>query len=174
MTGLQITVSRTDQKVRNVLTAEYAKVRDMNEYLTKLVDGAKLEGMSKNGEIATYLINGHKINLVSNYDLRKILKKRSPKKDLLDLANFIKPVIQISNKQETVVSKPKIQSAATGSLIPLKRLCQQYELEPRKARAALRAAIARGDVAHAPGQRWEWADNSDQLPKVRKVLEKLS
>lgn len=98
------------------------------------------------------------------------------------------PEIIVAGESSNVITMPKPADAprtsaavrerrtATGELIPLKKLCQELNVEPRAARMKLRRAVkddkkypalAKSHAAHA---RWEWEKDSAALDDVRKAL----
>jgi hypothetical protein len=75
---------------------------------------------------------------------------------------------------ETAPSKKKTaglkaNAVSDGKLIPLKRLCEQMDLDPKATRVKLRRLIAKGEIDfHDHSQRWEFTPA--QAKEIRQVL----
>lgn len=72
-----------------------------------------------------------------------------------------------SKKKTTKKSAP---AAAEGGRIPLKRICQKLDLDPKNARVRLRRAIRNGDLSFrdVDGSRWDLTKR--EAAQVEKIL----
>lgn len=164
---IQFSVFRKDLPVQCVVTSQWYDVEDARSYLKALTEGWTETGHSKKHKVYGYT-NG--VSITTNYSQRRIRKGIKPKNELDNLAEFIMKKVTMASGNTRKVARQKSKERVNGTLIPLKKLCQEYELDPRKARMQLRAAIKKGTIKHSKGQRWEWEEGSDLLKDVRKVL----
>lgn len=79
-----------------------------------------------------------------------------------------------SSKKTAAVSKKKTQLRAsaeesTGKLIPLKKICEELDLDPKATRVKLRRMIDKGEIDwHDPNSRWEFSPK--RAKEVRSLL----
>jgi len=65
--------------------------------------------------------------------------------------------------------KRTVAAAPTGKLIPLKRICEEMDLDPKATRVKLRRLAAKGELEfHDHSQRWEFTPA--QAKEIRAAL----
>jgi hypothetical protein len=82
-------------------------------------------------------------------------------------------------KKDGTKANPKKAEVETSKIIKIADLSEEYGIEAKDIRIALRAngmkapAVERaeGDKAFGPRARYEWAENSEELKKVRAIIE---
>ena len=114
-----------------------------------------------------------------NYSLKKIMALRKPKKKLPNIiwdherksssdrvqTDYSKYYDQEDSNMATSKDKKKSKTKSSGKeMVVLKKLCQELDLDPRKARQKLRSTVGQTDG------RWEWPAGSKELDKVKKIL----
>lgn len=76
-----------------------------------------------------------------------------------------KKIGKSASKKKTVQAAP----ASDGKTIPLKKICEGLDIEPKAARVKLRRLIAKGEIKfHETSQRWEFSPA--QAKQVRQLL----
>lgn len=78
----------------------------------------------------------------------------------------VKKTVAATSKKRTVQAS---SSKDDGKMIPLKRICEQMDLDPKATRVKLRRLIAKGEIKfHEHSQRWEFTPA--QAKEVRAAL----
>lgn len=81
------------------------------------------------------------------------------------------------SKKKTVQAAPskkrtdglKANAVSDGKMIPLKKICEQMDLDPKATRVKLRRMIAKGEIDfHDHSQRWEFTPA--QAKEIRAAL----
>lgn len=155
-------------KTWKVIERVFDGVSEAAEYLSELTRLDNIKEYDKTGTVAE-LTNGWTI--YSNYDIREIMKKKKPKKDLPDWHPFdLKKKINSSriksmgskvyNEDGTVTQKPS-KSSKTVKL-------NELTSDTRKARVVLRQLVRQKKITKP--SRWEWEANSPELEIVKKAL----
>lgn len=178
---IQLRVS-TLKKVRSLVFRKFNRVEEACAYVKELTRGYKIKDRSKDrtyhsltygGSVCSFT-NG--IVVRSNYPMKLILKKVSPKALLPDISiaseggsvSKKSPDTKSVEVKKTASSKKRLRS--NGELISLKEVCRKHldGMDPRKARQKLRAAAKADKMPHDWKGRWEFTD--DQIDHVVKLL----
>lgn len=157
-------------KIYSVIERVFDTVDDAAEYLAEIgrIDGIK--DTSKNGQIAT-LGNGWTISC--NYDLREVVKKIPPDKELWDWFPFD---LQKKMRKSEFRSTYKAPEAPTLTPSPAKKLSgktiklQDLTNDGRTARVILRDLVRKNKITK--NGRWEWEEGSPDLEIVRAAINK--
>lgn len=123
-----------------------------------------------------------KLTVQTNYDLKSILKEVKVDKDLPwimknlpDPEDYRRHLEKFPPKKVEApksLSVPKAKKA-NGEEVPLKVLCGELDVDPRKARQRLRRAIRDNRLSHEYSARWAWPKDSDEIEKVKEILNGL-
>ncbi len=176
--------------VRRVSGRAFTNPKEANKYLRTFIPNFRtsINAMSKTGGLAQ-LKDGRTI--WANMPLKDILDgKKIPKRGLrpiLDRAD-LQVLVMPEEKQQTVVDDTgnevpiaptpakKKKARINGDVIVLKTLCQELEIDPRKARMTLRKAIKSNKILAADREhnaRWEWPARSEVVEEVKKVISEV-
>jgi hypothetical protein len=108
---------------------------------------------------------------------RTMAKKVHRLKEIAARSSGIRQLEKAVSKKKTVQAAPskkktaglKANAVSDGKLIPLKRLCEQLDLDPKATRVKLRRLIAKGEIDfHDHSQRWEFTPA--QAKEIRQAL----
>ncbi len=149
-----------------VIAREFATVEQAKEYLDSVVGDEHLE-VGKNG--CHGKLDKSERSLLTNYKIEDIYKLNKPEGLLIRLHDMPKnsPIRMTSLKPNTEGNNrmAKATNTATSNSVLLKTICQELEIEPRKARMILRKKLGNTDG------RWEWAEGSKELAEVKAILQ---
>lgn len=159
-------------KTYHVIERYFNTVEEAYEYLSEMKTLNEIRDFSPNGKCAS-ISNGW--NISSNHDIREILKKRPPIKDLEDdypfdlrkaMGRLSMPASRaITPEEETfLTNKPKKHIA--GKVVKLQDLTK----DTRKARVILRGLVRKKKIIKP--SRWEWEAGSADLETVKAALSK--
>lgn len=141
---------RPDSDTVAALSRGRTKVKDQNL-------GSDRPHLGGSGNLAEALEEARKADLKR----RGIGKKRKGRRRrMARKVNLKELAARKGSKKKTVASKKKTvhaSSESTGKLIPLKKLCEKLDLDPKATRVKLRRLIAKGDIEfHDHAARWEF------------------
>ncbi len=174
--AMQIQVFNPKDK-DNVVKREFNFIAEVYDYVRGFIKGEKYT-VSKSG-LTTTLQSG--LLIQTNYPMEDILKCRPVSSPLTPLFEKTTSTVEYNlkpkPKPKTIKSK-KTVALEIGVLVPLKKLCQELELDPRVCRIALRKAIKGKKYpvmskAYETHSRWSWPAGSDEIKEVRSLLEEL-
>ena len=154
------------------LTArEFLNIGEAKAFLDQYADNRDLE-TNDSGTFGRFDLN---TTLRCNADMRAVvLLKRIPAELPVIITSAMKPAriemptystTEGDTTMTTTKKSTKKSAASNSSMVPLKKLCQEFELDPRKARQKLRKAIGNNDG------RWEWPADSGELGKIKSILD---
>lgn len=158
-------LSGQKNKWYHVIERYFNTVEEAYEYLAEMKTLNDIRDFSSNGTCAS-ISNGW--NISSNYDIREILKKKPPQKDLDDDCPFDlrkalgRTTSFVNSSPGDMPSKPR--KSFSGKTVKL----QDITKDPRKARVVLRDLVRKKKIAK-PG-RWEWDEGSSDLEIVKAAL----
>lgn len=154
----------------------FKTVEEACEYLTELNRLSELKAYDKKNMVAE-LTNGWTV--YSNYDIKEILKKAPPKKELWQWYPF-DPIKRRHASSLSVRTGQKVPGEEGSTTLPLgvekKKKAgpvvkiQDLTKEPKKARAVLRKLVRSKKIVKS--SRWEWEPNSAELQIVKDALVK--
>lgn len=157
----------------HVIERYFNTVEEAYEYLAEMKTLNDIRDFSSAGTSAS-MTNGW--NISSNYDIREILKKKPPTKDLPDDMPFdlrkslgrdgsLRVPSNHKPSPDNMI-RPTSKKSFTGKTVKLQDLTK----DPRKARVVLRDLVRKKKIVK-PG-RWEWDEGSPDLAIVRAALNK--
>jgi hypothetical protein len=175
-TKILLKLSGGPSKLYNVIERIFNTVEEAAEYMAELtrINGALLE-TDRTGELGK-MSGGW--TLECNYDLREIIKKVPPEKDLWDWHPFdlqkklakntpmpYKPT-QESRTVDEIATTPSSKKIPSGKIVKLQDLTK----DGRAARVILRDLVRKKKIVK--NGRWEWEEGSPDLEIVRAAIAK--
>lgn len=159
---------------------EFNTVLKAQEYLGAFIcKGDRVKDISETGGCVE-LKSGIRLRL--NYPYKKLMKGIEPKKrlhniepDISKLRNLSMPTAVKSDPEREKplpLNKPRKKKRPEyigTSAIPLKKICADNDVDPRKARMKLRKAKSDGRLPHRPSDRWEF--NPEDIEAVLKLIQ---
>jgi transcription initiation factor IIE alpha subunit len=101
-------------------------------------------------------------------DKPKRRKKMAKKVKLKELAERSKKKAKFET-EEVKAPEKKAKPNGDGKLIPLKKICEELDIDPKATRVKLRRLIAKGTIDfHDASQRWEFT--AAQAKEIRSHL----
>ena len=167
--NIQIYLTSIRGKVRLTLYREFNSVLKARRYLRKFIGGKdKVKSISSSGSYIT-LRSG--IRLSMNYPYKGIMAKKSPRGKLYDISDC---TTRRYREIKTPVKKGpgemiKTKTRKDVNFIPLKTICRDNDIDPRKARIVLRRAGRDGKLKHDFKGRWEFRKND--VAEILTILE---
>lgn len=171
-----IRLSGPQKKTWQIIERYFDTVDQAAEYLQEMKGLNDIDDFSKSGECAG-MSNGW--NISANYDIRQILKRKPPTKDLHDIYPFdlnramgrVSPIRISSGSKElsSTGDAPTLKNKSfksSGKTVKLQDLTN----DPRKARVVLRELVRKKKITK-PG-RWEWDAGSPDIEIVKAALNK--
>lgn len=173
---IQFDIQVPKGKMVSSIFREFETVERAREYLQEFVGKEDITKASKNGRNAT-LETGATVR--TNYNFHSVLVGKAPGGKLPDIAdprdrhNIRMPMPSPTVDKEGNVTKMannsrKRSSNGNGATVPLKKICQDIEMDPRKARQILRRAAKADKLPHDMRGRWEF--NADEQEQIIEIL----
>jgi hypothetical protein len=160
------------KKVKQLIFREFSNIKMAQEYFKALTtkDGDEIADISENGHV-TELVSG--IMISTNYSIEKILKGKPPRQKLhiiVDPRDLRKQRIESAKMPEVkpTAKTDRKRKISSGQTVPIKQLCKDLGIDPRKARQKLRKAAKDGIIPHIEKGRWDFDQKDIKL--VTKVL----
>jgi hypothetical protein len=138
------------------------------EYFKELLKDDEISDMASNGH-TTELVSG--IIISTNYNLEKVLKGIAPNqklKTIMDVRDQQRRKIETAKMPEPKQPTRK-RKISSGESVPIKQLCKDLGIDPRKARQKLRKASKDGKLPHTSKGRWDFEPKDIEL--VTKILQ---
>lgn len=167
---LEVFGPRKGGKMWSIVRRKFVTAKEARDYLSEWRGGEPLQDMTKNKRLAALAFGGV---ARTNYNLSNILKGIDPKKKLPSIfqeekkpklsqtRTISKTSTTTDQENKTMTKKSKTEA---GEMVVLKKLCQELDCDPRKARQQLRKSVGNTDG------RWEWPEGSKEIAKVRAIL----